>query len=303
MTARETAAVEALGLLREPFAEHLISKLPKETRKQIDERNSDSGKLVWNCPVCGGRHHKDAIHLDYVGHAALTDRLLDTDLEWSWEPMAFNESGLPAFDGNGGLWIKLTICGVSRFGYGSAEGKSGGDAVKEIIGDALRNAAMRFGAALDLWHKGDLHVDDEPKREKVPGIVKIKAALGKMMTAGNAMTDLAEFKALVKANKDDIKTIRDANHEWWCGDGADWEGFGAWLEGRYEALTPKQESLGFQMLASALAECETRNDLNSLLDQHGAVADALDGEESRKWEQLFNEREAAIMALANVSAG
>ncbi|HEX7822877.1 MAG TPA: hypothetical protein VF463_19950 [Sphingobium sp.] len=23
---------------------------------------------------------------------------------------------------------------------------------KEVIGDALRNAAMRFGAALDLWH-------------------------------------------------------------------------------------------------------------------------------------------------------
>ncbi|MGN6537673.1 MAG: hypothetical protein ACTHKQ_18330, partial [Mesorhizobium sp.] len=32
---------------------------------------------------------------------------------------------------------------------------------KVRIGDALRNAAMRFGAALDLWHKGDLHGDDE----------------------------------------------------------------------------------------------------------------------------------------------
>jgi hypothetical protein len=32
--------------------------------------------------------------------------------------------------------------------------------MKEMIGDALRNAAMRFGAALDLWHKGDLHVED-----------------------------------------------------------------------------------------------------------------------------------------------
>ena len=33
----------------------------------------------------------------------------------------------------------------------------------ELIGDALRNAAMRFGAALDLWHKGDLHADEEPE--------------------------------------------------------------------------------------------------------------------------------------------
>jgi hypothetical protein len=36
--------------------------------------------------------------------------------------------------------------------------------MKERIGDALRNAAMRFGAALDLWHKGDLHKDEEPEQ-------------------------------------------------------------------------------------------------------------------------------------------
>jgi hypothetical protein len=58
------------------------------------------------------------------------------------------------------MWIKLTVCGMTRIGYGHSDGKTGGDAVKEVIGDALRNAAMRFGAALDLWHKGDLHVDD-----------------------------------------------------------------------------------------------------------------------------------------------
>ncbi len=64
-------------------------------------------------------------------------------------------------DRNGGLWIRLTVLGVTRLGYGDAEGKTGGNAIKEAIGDALRNAAMRFGAALDLWHKGDLHLDDD----------------------------------------------------------------------------------------------------------------------------------------------
>jgi hypothetical protein len=59
------------------------------------------------------------------------------------------------------MWIKLTVCGVTRLGYGDAQGKTGGDAMKERIGDALRNAAMRFGAALELWHKGILHLDDE----------------------------------------------------------------------------------------------------------------------------------------------
>lgn len=75
--------------------------------------------------------------------------------------MSTDDNGLPAFDRNGGLWISLTVCGVTRFGYGDADGKTGGNAVKEAIGDALRNAAMRFGAALDLWHKGDLHIAEE----------------------------------------------------------------------------------------------------------------------------------------------
>jgi hypothetical protein len=145
-----------LAKLRDPFPAHQISKLPKPYKK-----DSPKGK----CAECGGYHGLPAVHLDYVGHAALTDRLLDTDIEWSWEPVGFTAEGLPALDRNGGLWIKLTVCGVTRYGYGAADGKSGGDAMKEMIGDALRNAAMRFGAALDLWHKGDLHADDEERAE------------------------------------------------------------------------------------------------------------------------------------------
>lgn len=152
--------IEAVTM-RTAFPAHQISKLPKETRTQIDARKADKSLMVWKCEVCGGAHHKNAVHLDYVGHAALTDRMLDVDLAWSWEPVAFDERGLPAFDHDGGLWIKLTINGVTRMGYGDADGKTGGNARKEAIGDALRNAAMRFGAALDLWHKGDLHLDDE----------------------------------------------------------------------------------------------------------------------------------------------
>ena len=151
------AKIEAVTM-RTPFPAHHISKLPKETKAQAEARKSNREGV--NCTICGGWHHPRAVHLDYVGHAALTDRLLDVDPEWSWEPVAFNSDGLPAFDRIGGLWIKLTVLGVTRLGYGCADGKSGGDAIKEIIGDALRNAAMRFGAALDLWHKGDLHLDD-----------------------------------------------------------------------------------------------------------------------------------------------
>lgn len=151
---------DALAKLREPFPPNQVSKLPKPTKAQTDAVKADFKKGV-RCKECGSWHHPDVQHLDYVGHAALTSRLLDVDPEWSWEPMGRTPEGLPAI--NGGLWIKLTVCGVSRYGFGAADGKSGGDAIKEMIGDALRNAAMRFGAALDLWHKGDLHVDEQPE--------------------------------------------------------------------------------------------------------------------------------------------
>lgn len=158
--ADSSAKPTGLALLREPFPPHQISKLPKPTKTQTDAVKADFKKGV-RCKECGSWHHPDSIHLDYVGHAALTDRLLDADLEWTWEPVGDPKSlGLPT--SNDGMWIRLTVCGVTRLGFGSADGKNGGDAVKEVIGDALRNAAMRFGAALDLWHKGQLHEDDEP---------------------------------------------------------------------------------------------------------------------------------------------
>jgi hypothetical protein len=148
--------MDGLKLLREPFPANQISKLPKPKTK-------DSPK--GHCAECGGWHGLPALHLDYVGHAALTDRLLDADPAWTWEPLAMTPDGLPVMDGYGGMWIKLTVCGVTRLGYGHAGAKEGGDAIKEVIGDALRNAAMRFGAALDLWHKGDLHADTDDTRD------------------------------------------------------------------------------------------------------------------------------------------
>ena len=139
MTAPSKPTALHLEKMREPFADNQISQLPK-------------GNVM----------------LSYVGHAALTDRLLDADLGWNWEPLAFTPQGLPQFDELGGLWIKLTVGGVTRLGYGDAGSKKGPNAIKEAIGDALRNAGMRFGAALDLWHKGDLHAaEEEAKRPSV----------------------------------------------------------------------------------------------------------------------------------------
>ncbi len=146
----------ALAKLLVTFEKHQINLLPKPYKKE-----SPSGK----CSECGGYHGLPAAHLEFVGHAALTARLLDVDPLWNWEPLGLDAQGLPALDKDGGLWIRLTICGLSRLGYGDAPGKTGGNATKERIGDALRNAGMRFGAALELWHKGILYMDQD---ESVP---------------------------------------------------------------------------------------------------------------------------------------
>ena len=103
-----------------------------------------------------GNLPKGGTNLSYVGHAATTDRLLSVDPAWTWRPLATDDAGLPALDRAGNLWIELTVCGVTRLGVG--DGKS----AKECIGDAIRNAAMRFGVALDLWSKEELEQSHGP---------------------------------------------------------------------------------------------------------------------------------------------
>jgi len=190
---------EISKLLRSPFPPNQIGKLPKPYKK-------DSPKGL--CEECGTYHGLPAAHLDYVGHAAITDRLLDADPAWTWEPLSLDERGLPAFDNNGGLWIKLTIDGVTRLGYGDAQGKTGGDAMKERIGDALRNAAMRFGVALDLWHKGDLHAPTEEelaearRKQREEWLADVFANIDGAPTAGALRQVIAAAKAAATREND-----------------------------------------------------------------------------------------------------
>jgi hypothetical protein len=144
---------EVAARLREPFAAEHIGKLPRIfCNKCRDERGKvcEKHRLI-RCDGCNNRITTAHLHLDYVGHAEVTSRLLTVDPGWAWEPVAWNQDGLPLLDGMGGMWIRLTIAGVTRLGYGDASGKKGTDAIKETIGDAIRNAALRFGVAVDLW--------------------------------------------------------------------------------------------------------------------------------------------------------
>lgn len=157
-------------MLREPFPEEIVGKLPRITCRDCRQ----AGGKVCNkhqkskCAECGAWITGAHMHLDYVGHAAVTDRLLQVDPKWNWEPMALDEHGAPLVQARGNtcrMWIKLTIDGVTRLGVGTC-GANKDEAEKELIGDAIRNAAMRFGVALDLWSKENLAAEDETEKPK-----------------------------------------------------------------------------------------------------------------------------------------
>lgn len=145
----DTPATPAPGVYTPEQGVRIAPHLPGPDGLHDAQRDALARLRVPFPPAQIGKLPKGGAMLDYVGHADLTARLLDVDPAWTWEPVAFGPDGLPAYDAKGGLWIRLTVAGVTRLGYGD------GPDPKQRIGDALRNAAMRFGAALDLWAKGD----------------------------------------------------------------------------------------------------------------------------------------------------
>lgn len=128
----------------------IVGKLPKR------RKNPDGS---WGSPV----------YLDYVGHADITKILIEVDPLWNWEPVAW-EHGRPAIterDGIATLWVRLTLLGKTMLGCGSVHATKE-DLDKELIGDALRNAAMRFGIALALWSNAEwAESDQKPSVETV----------------------------------------------------------------------------------------------------------------------------------------
>lgn len=99
---------------------------------------------------------KGGTNLTYMGHAEVTLALIDVDPLWTWEPLAFDpETGGPVIATQGNrlvMWGRLTVHGKPIIGVGTCEARKG-DPEKELIGDFLRNAAMRFGIGTKLWSK------------------------------------------------------------------------------------------------------------------------------------------------------
>lgn len=121
-------------------------------------------------PRIVGKLPKGGMQLDFVGHADVTKMLIEIDPQWSWEPVAFDADGLPAYRVENGFahmagW--LTVHGVRRLGIGSVMHNKQ-DLLKELASDFLRNAAMRFGVCLSLWTKQEWDDIDKPAPAPAP---------------------------------------------------------------------------------------------------------------------------------------
>ena len=120
-------------------------------------------------PVIVQQLPKGGTKLDFVGHADITRILIEIDPYWSWEPCGWVQ-GRPAIhveNGMATMWGWLTVHGKEMLGVGSVKADKG-DYEKELIGDFLRNASMRFGIALSLWSKSQFAslVEDKPQPAK-----------------------------------------------------------------------------------------------------------------------------------------
>jgi hypothetical protein len=73
------------------------------------------------------------------------------------------------------MWGELTLLGQARLGVGSVRADKV-DLDKELVGDFLRNAAMRFGICLSLWTKQEW--EDLGDTSKKPAPVVTTRATG-----------------------------------------------------------------------------------------------------------------------------
>lgn len=123
-------------------------------------------------PAIVGKLPKGGMSLDFVGHADITRILIEIDPNWQWVPIAW-DNGRPAIHVENGIatmWGELRILGQARLGVGSVRADKQ-ELDKELVGDFLRNAAMRFGICLSLWTKQewddlDTHKAPAPKQKQ-----------------------------------------------------------------------------------------------------------------------------------------
>lgn len=189
-------------------------------------------------PKIVGKLPKGGTTLDFVGHADVTKMLIEIDPLWTWEPVAFDADGLPAYRVENGMahmagW--LIVHGVRRLGIGSvAHNKP--DLLKELASDFLRNAAMRFGVCLALWTKQEW--EDIPSKGSAPAPRTPSKATQKPSDEPLTPTQVNQFTSACEArgiNPDEVAAVAG------LGDSSTWtEGDLVKLRAAYKKLSEAQ---------------------------------------------------------------
>jgi hypothetical protein len=198
------------------------------------------------------------------------------------------------------------------------------DAPKKATTDALTKALSQLGFNADVFlgrFDDNKYVEDLKKefagdndagtgptpRTKLEGQWTSKTALkGGVHAILNGIRKCKaeeEIDDILKkpANKD---TIKQAERDWpelITGDPRVEGDLGlkGYVTRRREEL---RGSLSFQLLVSTLREVESLSDLQAWLNRNGEVVEQLDGEESRKFGEIYDTHEAALKALAKENA-
>lgn len=122
----------------------------KQLREVLDKYGTPDPKIVGKLP-------KGGMTLDFVGHADVNKALIEIDPLWTWQPVAWDEEGMPKIkvaNGVATMWGIMTIHGKQMLGVATVQANKP-DLYKELASDFIRNAAMRFGIYLSLWTKNE----------------------------------------------------------------------------------------------------------------------------------------------------
>ena len=174
-----------------------MDKTTESLRKVLHDYAVPDPKIVSKLP-------KGGITLDFVGHADITRILIEIDPHWSIEPVAYDEAGLPAAKKIGNMiqaGFRMTLLGQTRYCIGSVEERKS-DIGKELVSDAIRNGAMRFGISLSLWTKAEWE-DLGATPTVVPAPRKVKAVTETKVTKPLDPETISKFiAACTNANLD-----------------------------------------------------------------------------------------------------
>lgn len=186
--------------LRAPFPPEQVGKLPKG--KERDPKS--------DCSVCGGYHGQGMFHLDYVGHAWITERLNAFGGDWR-----LRRVDGPNFPDDRLVWmeVELEIGGVVRSEVGCASlGKE--EWPKLLWSDALTRAAMRHGIGLSMWQKDTpVGVDREDRPRGAQGRPTAPRASGARSTAQSHDPDLA---AVLEVLQGDVAALDQVGLDTWA---------------------------------------------------------------------------------------